>query len=110
MCQHFLSVESDLPGGWLQESGQNAHQGRLARPVGPQEAEHAVGQIETDALQRGDGAGIDLHQIANQQHDFGPPNRVNGRISISGEMGKSTATSWHYEVCGSVATSTNRYE
>ena len=32
---HWLAVNADLPGSWLQHSEQNVHQGRLARAVFP---------------------------------------------------------------------------
>ncbi len=44
----------------FQESRQNFHEGGLPRAVGPEEPEHAGRNVEVDAIEGGDGTGIDL--------------------------------------------------
>ncbi len=40
----------------------------LPGPIGAEQPEHAGADVERDALEGGDGAGIDLHEVANAEH------------------------------------------
>jgi hypothetical protein len=63
-----LSVERDAPRRRLEQSREDPHERRLARAVRTEQTEHARRDVEIDPLERGDGAGIDLDQVAKDEH------------------------------------------
>ncbi len=70
LLEHRLAVERCRARARLEQAGQNAHQGRLARPVGAQQSKHPVGHIQVDPGQCRHRPGINLHQVAYDQHHF----------------------------------------
>ena len=52
----------------LEQPGDDPHQSRLARAVGTKESERPVGNVEINALKRGNGTGVDLHEVSNGQY------------------------------------------
>jgi hypothetical protein len=66
--QHVLAVQRHPAGGRFEQAGENAHEGRFARAIGAEQAEHAGRQVEIDALESGHRAGIYLDELANGQH------------------------------------------
>ena len=66
--EDVASVECDGAGGRLEHAGEDAHEGGLAGAVGAEETEHPGADVERDALERGHGAGINLHEIADTKH------------------------------------------
>src|SRR4030095_16265034 len=62
------AVERDLTGGRLEQAGDDAHERRLARAVRTEESEHSGRHGEAHALERGDGSGVDLDEIAKDEH------------------------------------------
>ena len=59
------AVEPDVAGRRLNKPGDDAHEGRLPGAVGAEEAEHSLGNIEIDPLERAHRAGVDLHEAAD---------------------------------------------
>ncbi len=50
-----IAANLHLPAGWIDDARQDAHQRRLARAVGPQQAEHPRAQFQRDPIQSVDG-------------------------------------------------------
>jgi hypothetical protein len=61
-------VEVDGARGRGLEGGDAAHQGRLARAVRPQEAEHARRDLKADVVEGAGPSRIDVAQVADRQH------------------------------------------
>ena len=53
-----------------------AHQRRLARAVGAEQAEHASRYLQRDAVERTRAVGVDVGQVVDAQHGGSLPDRV----------------------------------
>src|SRR5206468_8177867 len=87
--QDVLGVESGGAGGGLEQSGEDAHQGGLARAVRSEEAEHPDRDVEVHALESGDRAGVDLDETPDLNH--GAPRGPQGGERVTHPVAKITS-------------------
>ena len=81
VLEHVDGAEADVSGGRRLQCRDRAHQGRLAGPVGAQQAEHALFHGQIDVFQRLRPVGIDVRQVLDNQHDTAHPPVLNELLS-----------------------------
>lgn len=56
-----------MAGGWLDDRRPDVHEGGLAGPIRSEQSEHPFWNLQIDAVEGVDGAGVDLDEALDRQ-------------------------------------------